>query len=489
MRLTLKITWVLVGSVGSLLSFQAARHLSSLSKMYEEVAARDVCEIAERQKSSVALIWQRDGPDAVRLFLQKQVGIDAEILPAGVAQPGEVIVSLGGDKADPAQLPCRVQSIRVDSAPLLVATIPLLDPEGQAQELVVKKSIFRQGDWVKEVIRTQLGWSLMSFFLCLLIVWWVVCLLVTRPLRELSQVLQKVSTGDFSVRTRIDRSDSLGRFAAELNTMIVYLDHTRTLIQKERQASARAMEQLRHSDRLATLGKLVSGIAHELGTPLNVIHGRASLILEEPNLPEAARPHVQIITNQVMHMTSLLQERLDYATRTQQKKDWVRVDQLVDSALALLAPLSREQQIQMLRTGESELSWCCHETSILQVLVNLMNNAIGAMPEGGKLIVHLEVEQVLRPPELHWKPGQYLKIQVKDEGIGISEELQAQIFKEFFTTKEKGEGTGLGLSICQTIVREHDGWISVQSRLQEGTCFSVYLPERSPGDESASAHC
>jgi two-component system NtrC family sensor kinase len=112
------------------------------------------------------------------------------------------------------------------------------------------------------------------------------------------------------------------------------------------------------------------------------------------------------------------------------------------------------------------------------VLTNLMMNSIHAMPEGGTITLRVDREHVEDPKDRHAAEGDFVKISVEDEGVGIAQDRLEDIFKAFFTTKKEGEGTGLGLSVCHGIVREHGGWIEVQSEVGQGSQFTIFLPER-----------
>jgi len=167
---------------------------------------------------------------------------------------------------------------------------------------------------------------------------------------------------------------------------------------------------------------------------------------------------------------------LDYSRGRGLQREQGDVGEIVDQALRLMEPLADDQAVKLLRSGAPAVEAELDSGKVLQVLTNLIMNGIQAMPGGGALTVSVETAQVDRPADIHAAAGHYVRIDVRDEGTGIAQQDLTQIFEPFFTTKSSGQGTGLGLSVCHGIVREHGGWLSVDSAPGEGSCFSVYLP-------------
>jgi len=154
--------------------------------------------------------------------------------------------------------------------------------------------------------------------------------------------------------------------------------------------------------------------------------------------------------------------------------------ELGNSLNAMCEKLAEKRKVQLCAvSGSDPLEACVDASQIQQVLTNLIVNAIQAMPEGGE--VHISLRRQIAGGPGHGDGGRHpcLAIEVRDEGVGIAEEHMPHLFEPFFTTKGTGKGTGLGLSIAYGIVQEHGGWIEVASRLKEGSCFTVFLPEGS----------
>jgi signal transduction histidine kinase len=268
------------------------------------------------------------------------------------------------------------------------------------------------------------------------------------------------------------------------------LKEARTRAEAEAEKRLAALEQLRHADRLRTVGTLASGIAHELGTPLNVIAMRAKMIAtgEVPaaEAPESAR----IIMSQTDRVTKIVRQLLDFARRRVPKRTRTDLSELAERTKLLLAPLAKKAQVEIGVTAATTVALELDGAQVEQALTNLVINGIHAMPKGGTLSIDVRQETASSPaPDA---PAERCAvIEVRDTGVGISEENLDRIFEPFFTTKAVGEGTGLGLSVTHGIVEDHGGWMRAESTVGKGTRFTVYLPahapDRTPVQESSEA--
>jgi signal transduction histidine kinase len=300
---------------------------------------------------------------------------------------------------------------------------------------------------------------------------------VGRPLRLLSEKASRVGQGDFTGPLHISGRDELSELAATINRMCDQLVESQRRISAETEARIAALEQLRHADRLKTVGRLASGVAHELGTPLNVVGGRASMIAAGQLSSDDVAENARIIKAQSERMATIIRQLLDFARSRPAHRERADVQSIVTQTLGLLATLARKRNVSLNMAPSDEAVWATVDTGqIQQVLTNLVMNALQAMPKGGKVTVSIGHEQA-KPPDGHDRAdGDYVCVRVEDEGEGIPEESMQHIFEPFFTTKEVGEGTGLGLSIAYGMIREHGGWIDVKSEPGEGSAFSVFLP-------------
>jgi signal transduction histidine kinase len=298
--------------------------------------------------------------------------------------------------------------------------------------------------------------------------------LVGRPLRRLAAQAQRVGAGDLSQRLAVGRRDELDDVAREMNTMCDRLASAQARVFAEHEERIRTIEQLRHADRLGTVGKLAAGVAHELGTPLNVVAGRAKLILGAAG-DAGVVASASIIGGQVERMSHIVRQLLDFARRGGSVRAEVDLRAVAADTCELLAPMARRHGVTIaLELPDASARVCGDPGQLQQVLANLVVNGVHAMIDGGRLAVRVELTD--REVVLH----------VIDHGLGMSPDVVEHVFEPFFTTKRVGEGTGLGLAVSHGIVAEHGGRIAVSSRPGHGSWFVVHLPSMEQACVAAS---
>jgi len=232
----------------------------------------------------------------------------------------------------------------------------------------------------------------------------------------------------------------------------------------------RLQEQLRHAERLATVGQLSAGIAHELNEPLATILGFAELINESQNLPMPVIRDVEKIVNATLHAREVIRKLMIFTRQLPARKELCDLNQVIRDGLYFLESRCAKEGVILVRHLENDLPRITADPSQLhQVLVNLVVNAIQAMPKGGNLNINTRSGYGV------------VYLVVEDTGIGMSPEVQKQAFLPFFTTKDIGQGTGLGLAVVHGIVTAHGGSIEVESELGKGSVFEVCLPVDNPG--------
>jgi C4-dicarboxylate-specific signal transduction histidine kinase len=235
-------------------------------------------------------------------------------------------------------------------------------------------------------------------------------------------------------------------------------------------------------ERLAALGRVTGTIAHELGTPLNSVLGYTQLLAQE-QLSESARRRLNIIETQVQRMEGIIQHYLSH-TRGSPRRREIAIKELVGETLLLLDPIFQQSGVQVTTDLAEPLPMLWGDDASLQrVLINLLDNAVNASKEGGKVKV---AARAISADAKH--PG--IQIKITDDGAGIPPELLPKIFDLFVTTKRSGKGTGLGLAVCQEIVKAHGGTINIKSEVGTGTSVRIYLPidersaEAGPSEET-----
>ncbi len=224
-------------------------------------------------------------------------------------------------------------------------------------------------------------------------------------------------------------------------------------------------EQLRHADRLATIGQMAAGVAHELNEPLANALGYAELALKAPELPPQAGADLRRVVGAALHARDIIRRLLVFARPAKPTRETTDLNDIVRSVLGFLEPRCRREGIALAtELAEPAPHLEADPVQLRQVLVNLAVNAIQAMPHGGRLDVRTS------------QAGSVVRLSVEDTGAGMSEAVCQQIFDPFFTTKAARQGTGLGLCVVQDIVSAHRGAIQVDSRPGEGSRFTVTFP-------------
>jgi signal transduction histidine kinase len=231
-------------------------------------------------------------------------------------------------------------------------------------------------------------------------------------------------------------------------------------------------ERARSAEQLASIGTLVAGLAHEIGTPMGVIQGHAKL-LESKLSDEQARWRLQTIQEQIARISKIMQSLLNMARPARSARVPVALEALLDSTVAFLRERLQRRGIQVVRSFEPVPSVRGDPERLQQLFLNLFLNAADAMPAGGELRIGL-----------HARRGE-VEIEVADSGAGIAEEDLPRVFEPFFTTKPAGEGNGLGLSVAHGIVADLHGTIDVTSEIGVGTCFRIVLPLPAPSGDTA----
>jgi PAS domain S-box-containing protein len=242
----------------------------------------------------------------------------------------------------------------------------------------------------------------------------------------------------------------------------------------------RLENQLQQAQKMEAIGTLAGGIAHDFNNILSVIIGYTELILMNGNVDSEVKQNLKEIFNASKHARDMVKQILAFSRQNKQERKPIQVSHIVKEAIRMLraslpTTIAIEQKIEK-NIGIIEAD----PTQIHQVLMNLCTNAAHAINEKDGILeislnnIELDQNAAARHPEL--KPGSYLKLSVRDTGDGIHPDAHEKIFNPYFTTKEKGEGTGLGLAVVQGIIKSHNGAVTVESEVGQGSTFHVYLP-------------
>jgi signal transduction histidine kinase len=293
---------------------------------------------------------------------------------------------------------------------------------------------------------------------------------VGRPIQRLRDKARAIGAGEFGEPLVLSQNDELGELARELNGMWSRLAEAQRQLAMETEARIAALEQMRHTDRLTTMGQLASGVAHELGTPLSVIIGRAEILASGDTPGDRVAEGAKVVLDQAHRMAALIRQLLDFSRRQGPRFGLASLRAIAARTVDILGAFARKRGVTLeLQASDAPLLIPVDEHQIQQALTNLIMNAVQATPSGERVTVNLAAAD--GPDGSRW-----VHVEVEDHGAGIPAEDLSRIFEPFFTTKSVGEGTGLGLSVAYGIVHEHGGRIEVSSSVGRGSRFAIVLP-------------
>jgi len=298
--------------------------------------------------------------------------------------------------------------------------------------------------------------------------------LVNIPINRLVRTMAKAEKGDLKARINLRRRDELGHLSDSFNSMINQLE------QSDQELKRYHAEQLKRADRLATIGELAAGIAHEIKNPLAGIAGATQVLAREFEEDDPRYPVTQEILRLIDRLDSTIRDLLDFARPSEPAMVLTDVGDLVQKTLFLIEgmPERKEHGVNVNLDLHPDMPRISIDPDLIrQVFLNMGVNAVQAMPEGGTLTIMSRASADPALGEVH--PAEdYIVVSFADTGGGIEEDKLKSIFTPFFTTKV--QGTGLGLPITMRIVEQHGGYITVQSELGKGTVFRIYLPKAAP---------
>jgi two-component system NtrC family sensor kinase len=334
--------------------------------------------------------------------------------------------------------------------------------------------------------------SLMTFlgiaFLGILIIISVSIILARRismPLKKLDRIARNISQGDYRHEFIARGPMEIEHLAGSLDEMAKQLEAEKRELEDwgntlEKKVSERADEmkkihaQLFRSEKLASLGKLAAGVAHEINNPLTGILTNSSLLLEDLEADDPRREDVEVMVKETMRCREIVKRLLDFARQTKPHKRLANINALIDTIVLLVRNQTSFRNVTIEKSSSEVLpDLLIDPDQLQQVFINIILNAAEAMTKGGSLTIRTALS-----PD-----GQSVVVSFADTGPGIPETLREKIFDPFYTTKE--HGTGLGLSISYGIIEQHGGTISVDSTVGEGSTFIIQLPvvsSEAPGE-------
>ncbi len=262
---------------------------------------------------------------------------------------------------------------------------------------------------------------------------------------------------------RMARPDMLSEIGEAFNNMMAMLEQK---VEEQRQLQ----EELVQSSKLAAIGELAANIAHEINNPLTGVLGHAVMMSRQAPEGDPFRENLRVIESETIRARDIVRNLLDFSRKEGLKPRKVAIADVLDDTLPLLRKQADLINVEIVQDYARDVPMVYVDVNQMkQIFINILNNALFAMPDGGRLVITIRSEK----PDSR-RP--WVEVSFRDTGAGISEENMDRIFDPFFTSKEAGEGTGLGLSISRRIVEEHGGMLEAESRLGEGSTFTVKLP-------------
>lgn len=332
-------------------------------------------------------------------------------------------------------------------------------------------------DLRNKVVYSFFGIGVLGVFLVLLLSFFITTGII-RPLREMVGATRKIAEGDLSLELPITSKDEIGQLAESFNHMLVRLkqarqeleDYGRVLEEKveERSQQLRKIQaSLMQSEKLASLGRLASGVAHEINSPLTGILTFSHLLMRKLKDNPELQKELELIVRETTRVSTIVRGLLDFARESKPQKRPCNINELILHTLSLVERQSVFQNIRIVKNLDPQVPIILLDANqIQQVFMNILLNAADAMATGGSLTISSSPV-----------PGDsFVRVNFSDTGCGIPEENLNRIFDPFFTTKADKKGTGLGLAVSYGIIDRHRGRIEVQSEIDRGTTFTIQLP-------------
>jgi signal transduction histidine kinase len=487
MKIVPKLTLALVTGICLVLSVNGYFRVKREVRIFESDRRHDHEMIGRSLGAAVASIWRTEGRSAAMSTLDAvnqhfdQIHVRF-IGPAVPPEPGRKFTE--SDLSREIRVDPHVLAATPKGEPITVTAgsgtgaswytyVPLELPDSNTGLIELSETAPVERHFAQNVatdaVSTALALATLSAIIAFVMGQW----LVGGPVRALAEKARRTGRGDFKQPLVLRQKDEFAALAGELNAMAEQLVST--------------LQQLRHADRLMTVGQLASGIAHELGTPLNVISARATMLARGEASSDETKEYARVIVDAAGRMTKIIRQLLQFARRKGPQRAPASVAAVVREAMDLLRPLAKKRAVDLRVTSDDEATAEVELDQIQQVVTNLVMNGIQAIPDGGTVDVEITTERSTPPADVGGGACECVCLRVKDNGSGIAPDDLSRVFEPFFTTKDVGEGTGLGLAVTYGIVRDHGGWITVESPLREGTTFTVFLPRGASPDDAPRA--
>lgn len=438
----------------------------------------------------VAMVREPNPVDRIRIFdrqLEDIYSVGSDVAAATLVPPADL------DQVLQSGQPI-VRYLDAPRRPTVYVILPLKTRRGASIGVL---EVVHVGSRVRRQIRDAIRDNVIRLTLLSatigLVIWLTVRISIRRPLGQLVRTALAFGHGDLDRRIGLRRKDEIGQLASAFNRMAESLQAAQGRLVAEGQERLKLEWQVQHAQKLAAVGRLASEVAHEIGTPLNVISGRAEVVLKALEVGHPLARHMATILQQIERISKIIRQLLEYTRPLRSQIRPTPVGPLITRTLELISPLARQRQVRLQADVPADLPpLAADPDQFQQVLLNLMTNALHATPAGGQVTLSAQRRETPHPdarPHLERGrvEGPCLAITLEDTGTGMTSEELERIFEPFFSTKGRGLGTGLGMSIVEDILRVHRGAIRVHSAKDAGTSIRLLWPTADQGSE-ASLH-
>ena len=499
MRIARRLTTILVACMCLVLLLDAFLGVRRERMLFETDTREDLRQAGATVSTAAAIVWANSGEAAARRLIfetnaaanqpdLRWVNVDA---PPGAADAPRVPRArlLPQVRGQVVQRLAR----QPDGAPRLYTYVPVpvwryspgarVRPGTASQLLEVSKSLAPERRYLRATMMHRVLAAGLLTMLAALVATVLGATFIGRPMRRLVAKARRIGEGDFSEPLVLGSGDELEVLAGELNAMCDRLTDADQRVKGETTARLTILDELRHADRLATVGRLAAGVAHEMGTPLTVVSQRAKMIATGLTPPVEIAESARIIHEQCFRMTEIIRQLLDFVRRSSRAPvRRLRLELVARDAIEFLTPLAEAQHVELAVVPPEAPMWVEADGQRLQQAVtNLVLNSLQAMHTvSGRVEITLSVQPATPPLDHGGHAGEFVRLAVHDNGAGIAHQHIPHVFEPFYTTKAIGQGTGLGLAVAYGIVREHGGWMAAESDTADGTTVSIYLPPAPP---------
>lgn len=469
MRLARRLSFAISLGICLVLGINAWLRIDQERRAYRADARLDHAAFGRGVAAAVEFVWEREGKqvalEAVEQFNQRESHLTMRWVWPDPRSGEEEYAP-----RQPTWVRTREGKIRSqvasgeDGIPYMITYAPVDVPGGRVGALELYESLGNESQAMRSILMRGAVTLALLVAVCVALTFGFGVLFVAAPLRVLVAKAERIGAGDLSGPLPLSGGGEMRDLALAMNTMCERLSDARARVEQETTARIQALEQLRHADRLRTVGELASGIAHQLGTPLNVVRARGAMIAQGEVAEQRMRELGRVIVEHVDRISETIRQLLNFARREEATFAPGDLAKTVQETIDLVEPLALARQIAVANDSELRNAPLTMDSAqIHQALTNILMNALHATDAGGKVRV------AVKPLRADFV------VEIEDSGKGIADEHLPHIFEPFYTTKRAGDGTGLGLSVADGIVRRHGGSIDVESS-ERGTVFRVHLP-------------